>query len=79
MISRLGPLLLASGVGLALTATLLWAFAARASRLTVTARKLTWGALGSAAATMLAMEWALVTNDFSVRYVAEHSAREVPL
>ncbi len=79
MISHLGSSLLAGALGFALVATVVWALSTRRPGLRAVARYLTWGAFGSAAAVVLAMEWALVTNDFSVRYVAENSAREVPL
>ncbi len=79
MASYLGFTLLAGALGFALVATVVWALSAGRPGLVVLARYLTWGAFGSAAAVVLTMEWALVSNDFSVRYVAENSAREVPL
>ncbi|HEX6247861.1 MAG TPA: cytochrome c-type biogenesis CcmF C-terminal domain-containing protein [Nocardioidaceae bacterium] len=79
MISTLGPALLAAGFGLSLVATALWGLSGRRAHLAGPARLLTWGALASAVAVVAAMEWALVTHDFSVRYVAENSALEVPL
>ncbi len=79
MVSHLGSTVLAGTLGFALVATLVWGLTARRPGLRVLARYLSWGALGSATAVVVAMEWALVGNDFSVRYVAENSAREVPL
>lgn len=43
------------------------------------ARVSTWVAFGSSAAACLVLEWALVTHDFSVRFVAENGGREIPL
>ena len=79
MASHLGLALLAAALGFAVVATVVWALSARRAGLTTVARYLTWGAFASAAAVVVVMEWALVGNDFSVRYVAENSAREVPL
>ena len=79
MASHLGLALLAGALGFALVATVVWALSARRPGLRTLARYLTWGAFGSAAAVVVIMEWALIGNDFSVRYVAENSAREVPL
>ncbi len=79
MVSLLGLTLQAGSLGFAIVATAVWALSAKRPALRALARYLTWGAFGSAAVVVLAMEWALVSNDFSVRYVAENSAREVPL
>ena len=79
MISALGPALLAAGFGLSLAATVFWGASSRRAHLAGTARTLTWAALATAVAVVGAMEWALVTHDFSVRYVAENSALEVPV
>ena len=35
--------------------------------------------LGAALAAAGIMEWALITHDFSIRYVAENNARGTPL
>jgi cytochrome c-type biogenesis protein CcmF len=79
MISALGPALLAAGFGLSLAAMVFWGASSRRAHLAGPARILTWTALATAVAVVGAMEWALVTHDFSVRYVAENSAREVPV
>jgi cytochrome c-type biogenesis protein CcmF len=79
MISVLGPALLAAGFGLSLAAMVLWALAPRHEHMAAPARLLTWAAFATAVAVVGTMEWALVTHDFSVRYVAENSALEVPL
>ncbi len=79
MVSALGPVFLAAGFGASLVGTGLWAAASRRPQLAAPARLLTWSTFASAVAVVVAMEWALATNDFSVRYVAENSAREVPL
>lgn len=42
-------------------------------------RKSIWVMLVSALGAVLAMEWALLSNDFSIRYVAENNARATPL
>ncbi len=79
MISDVASGLLAGALGFACVATFVWALAARRPELSTVARFLTLGALVSAVGVVGAMEWALVSNDFSVKYVAENSAREVPL
>ncbi|MGH8774384.1 MAG: heme lyase CcmF/NrfE family subunit [Jiangellaceae bacterium] len=42
------------------------------------ARLMTYGMLAAAAAGVAALEWALLTHDFSVQYVAENGNRAVP-
>jgi cytochrome c-type biogenesis protein CcmF len=42
-------------------------------------RRYAFVVLGAAALAVAAMEWALVTHDFSLRYVAENNARATPL
>ena len=78
MISTLGPMLLAAGFGVSLVATGLWAVSSRRPNLTAAARLLTWLTLVAAVGVVALMEWALLSHDFSVRYVAENSALEVP-
>ena len=48
-------------------------------RPTEAARRLTWGVFGFATLAVLALEVALLRDDFSVRYVAEHSMRVSPV
>ena len=79
MISALGLTALALGLVSSVAATIWWATAARGARTDVWARQMTWTALLAAAAACGLLVWALVTHDFSVRYVAENSARAVPL
>lgn len=49
------------------------------ARLALTGRRCVLVVLGAAVAAVGAMEWALLTNDFSIRYVAENHARATPL
>ena len=79
MIGVIGTVALAAGMGSASVAAVVWALAARRPALSGAARRLTWTALAAVSGAVVAMEWALVGNDFSVRYVAEHSSRAVPL
>ncbi|WP_157520183.1 heme lyase CcmF/NrfE family subunit [Nocardioides dokdonensis] len=69
---------LAAGFGMSLVATGLWAASSRRPHLRAAARLLTWASLVASVGVVVLMEWALVTHDFSVRYVAENSALEVP-
>jgi cytochrome c-type biogenesis protein CcmF len=48
-------------------------------RPTEMARLYLWGTLGGALVSVAAMQWALVTHDFSLEYVAENSDRATPL
>jgi cytochrome c-type biogenesis protein CcmF len=48
-------------------------------RLVQTGRRCTFGVLAAAVLAVGAMEWALLTHDFSIRYVAENNARATPL
>jgi cytochrome c-type biogenesis protein CcmF len=42
-------------------------------------RRFVFGLLGAAVISVVAMEWALLTHDFSLKYVAENNARSTPL
>ncbi len=42
-------------------------------------RRCVWVILGGAVVAVAAMEWALLTHDFSLRYVAENNARGTPV
>jgi cytochrome c-type biogenesis protein CcmF len=48
-------------------------------RLLVVGRRFLFGVLAAAAAAAGAMEWALLTHDYSLKYVAENNARATPL
>jgi len=45
----------------------------------VVGRRFLFGVLAAAAVAAGAMEWALVTHDYSLKYVAENNARATPL
>ncbi|MGY1840555.1 MULTISPECIES: heme lyase CcmF/NrfE family subunit [unclassified Modestobacter] len=79
MTSVLGTAALASGLVLAVTAAAVWAAVALGRGTPESARRLTYAALAAAVAAAVVLEWALVTHDFSVRYVAENGGRAVPL
>lgn len=79
MTSVLGHAALAAGLAASLSAAGWWVAVGRGrSRAERTARTMTWLVLAGAVLACAAMLWALVTNDFSVRYVAEHGSRAVP-
>lgn len=87
MTALIGRGALAAGLLGALVAALWWAQLAHhmhrgqataGSRLAELARTSTWFTLAAAGAAAGAMEWALLTHDFSIRYVAENGARAVP-
>ncbi|HLF99835.1 MAG TPA: heme lyase CcmF/NrfE family subunit [Acidimicrobiia bacterium] len=48
-------------------------------RLLVAGRRFVWVLLGAAVVAVGAMEWALISHDFSLRYVAENHARATPV
>jgi cytochrome c-type biogenesis protein CcmF len=48
-------------------------------RLLVLGRRFVFSVLAAAVLAVVAMEWALITHDFSLRYVAENNARATPL
>ncbi|MGY2084534.1 heme lyase CcmF/NrfE family subunit [Blastococcus sp. SYSU DS0539] len=79
MTSLLGTAALASGLVLALTSVAVWAGVATGRGTAGSARRLTYAVLGAALAAAAVLEWALLTDDFSVRYVAENGGRAVPL
>jgi cytochrome c-type biogenesis protein CcmF len=51
----------------------------RDPRLLVSGRRFVAVVLGAAVAAALVMEWALLTHDFSIKYVAENHSRATPL
>lgn len=79
MTGQIGGWSLAGGLIVAVAATLLWLRAALLGVATRAARAATRGTLATAALACLTLEWALLTHDFSVRYVAENGGRHVPL
>ena len=78
MTALVGMGAMAGGRVSATVATVAWGLSAR-GRPTSSARRATWAALGFALVAVGALQWALVTHDFSVRYVAENGGRTVPL
>jgi cytochrome c-type biogenesis protein CcmF len=66
----------AAAVGIAVLATGLARGNAELLRL---GRRFVFGVLLAAVAAALVMEWALLTHDFSIEYVAENNARATPL
>ena len=75
----LGSGALVAGFASAISAAGWWAMVARGRHTRTPARQMTVAMLVSAAAACGVLIWALVTHDFSVRYVAENGARAVPL
>ncbi len=74
----LGIALGASAAGLGMCA-LAWGLFARDDRALVVGRRFVFGVLLGAVVAVGAMEWALISHDFSLRYVAENNARATPL
>ena len=79
MRSLLGVVALSGGFASAVSAVFWWTLLARGRADARPARAMTWAMLAAAAAACAVLVWALVINDFSVRYVAENGARAVPL
>ena len=65
-----------AGLGIVTLARGLWA---HDDRLLMVGRRFVFGVLVAALVAVAAMEWALITHDFSLRYVAENNARATPL
>jgi cytochrome c-type biogenesis protein CcmF len=80
MKASLGSLAVALGFAAAVTGAVLAGVAARRRdpRMTRTARTFVWIVLAAAVAAVAVMEWALLSHDFSLRYVAENGSRETP-
>ena len=80
MIAWLGTFALALGFSASLASVALWSWAAAHEQAPVRAAR--WGiglvALGAAGA-VVAVEWALVTHDFSLQFVADNGSRAEPL
>ena len=79
MIGPAGGAALAVTLLATVTAALLWARVALLGGSVRPARGATWVAVASAAAACALLDVALVTHDFSIRYVAENGGRDVPL
>ncbi|GAA1439338.1 heme lyase CcmF/NrfE family subunit [Nocardiopsis tropica] len=85
MTATLGQFALFAGLFTAASAAYWWLIAARAQDGPSTpwvwrlARWATWGMFAAAVIAVAAMEWALITHDFSIRYVAENGGRAVPV
>jgi cytochrome c-type biogenesis protein CcmF len=79
--ASLGVLALALGAVSALLGivVLLWGVRRNDDRLLRLGRRYAFFVLAAAVLAVVAMEWALVTHDFSLRYVAENNARSTPL
>jgi len=77
-IGRAGVLLgfLAAVTGIV---TLAWGLARRRPSLLRSGQLYTWLLLSGAVGALLAMEHALLTHNFSLKYVADHGSRETPL
>ncbi|HEX3004271.1 MAG TPA: cytochrome c-type biogenesis CcmF C-terminal domain-containing protein [Angustibacter sp.] len=76
--AALGSFGLALGLFASVAASVLWVRAARGADAGL-ARQATWTVLLGAVLACGALEWALVSNDFSLRFVAENSSRATPL
>lgn len=79
MTAQIGSLCLAAGLVTAVASALLWLRVALAGAGCRLARVAGWATLGAAALSCGVLEEALVSHDFSVRYVAENGGRDVPL
>jgi len=77
--SAFGTLALGLGLAASLSATGWWVLTAQGRPTAARARLMTWLTLAAAAGACAVLVWALVSHDFSVRYVAENGARAVPL
>lgn len=78
MIQLVGTTALGLGTAGAVAATACWAVATRRDRWRSTAQGLTVAVLAAAVVAFAALVWAMVTDDFSVAYVAEHGQRAMP-
>ncbi len=66
----------AAGLGILTLARGLWT---HDDRLLILGRRFVFAVLVAVLVAVAAMEWALITHDFSLRYVAENNARATPL
>jgi cytochrome c-type biogenesis protein CcmF len=74
-----GTFALAVGMLAAIASVTLWAREATRGGTLTLARNGAWLVLAGAAGAVAALEWALLTHDFSVRFVAENASRSTPL
>jgi cytochrome c-type biogenesis protein CcmF len=65
-----------AGLGICVLARGLWK---HEDRWLILGRRFVFGVLAAAIVAVAAMEWALLTHDFSLQYVAENNARATPL
>ena len=81
MRAALGTLAVAIGAGAAIVgiAALLLGLRRADASLLALGRRCVWVVLAAAVAAVGVMEWALITHDFSLQYVAENNARGTPL
>ena len=81
MESAIGVLAIAIGAGASIVgiASLLLGLRRSDDRLLATGRRCVLAVLLAAILAVGVMEWALITHDFSIRYVAENNARSTPL
>ncbi|MFM7616363.1 MAG: heme lyase CcmF/NrfE family subunit [Actinomycetes bacterium] len=81
MLATIGVLAVAIGAGASIVGitALLLGLRRGDERLLATGRRCVVAILLAAVVAVGAMEWALVTHDFSIRYVAENNARSTPL
>lgn len=81
MESAIGVLAIAIGAGASIVgiASLLLGLRRGDDRLLATGRRCVLALLLAAILAVGVMEWALITHDFSIRYVAENNARSTPL
>ncbi|MCG7593745.1 heme lyase CcmF/NrfE family subunit [Mycobacterium sp. PSTR-4-N] len=79
MTGALGNLSIGAGLAAALIACILWWAAALSDKYVRAARWATGTMVLAAALGLGALEWALITHDFSVGFVAENGGRHVPL
>jgi cytochrome c-type biogenesis protein CcmF len=79
--ASLGVLALALGATSAFLGVVVlgWGLRRGDVRLLRLGRRYAFVVLGAAALAVVAMEWALISHDFSLRYVAENNARATPL
>jgi cytochrome c-type biogenesis protein CcmF len=78
MIGRAGEWSLGAGLVAAVAATLLWLRVALHGTPARHARRATWGTLAAAGGGCALLELALLSHDFSVRFVADNGGRHVP-
>jgi cytochrome c-type biogenesis protein CcmF len=80
MKGTLGTLAVAIGFAAAFTGAIVVGMSARRrdARSAKIGRSFVWVVFGAAVAAVAVMEWALLTHDFSLQYVADNGSRETP-